>query len=95
MFTRFADNRLWDYRIFFLALEGFGTLLKSLGRLWLQHNMSLTEALGGFGKLWEPLGGCWKLWEALEDFSIRFGRFWKTLAGMGRLWEAFGGFRLF
>ena len=57
-----------------LALEGFGKLLKSLlggfGRLWLEHNMSLTEALGGFGKLWEPLGGCWKLWEALEGFGF-------------------------
>ena len=50
--------------------------------------MSLTEALGGFGKLWEPLGGCWKLWEALEGFSIRLGRLWKTLEGMGGLWEA-------
>ena len=39
---------LWEA----LALRGFGKLLKSLGRLWLQHSMSFTEALGGFGKFW-------------------------------------------
>ena len=43
---------LWEA----LALESFGKLwlwkaLGSFGRLWLQHSMSLTEALGGFGKL--------------------------------------------
>ena len=82
---------LWEA----LALDGFGKLLKRLGRLWLQHSMSLTEALGGFGKFWEPLGGCWKLWEALEGFGIRFGRLWKTLEGMGGLWEALVGFGMF
>ena len=60
--------------------------------------MSLTEALGGFGKFWEPLGSFGRVWEALGGFgrfwyaSEGFGRFWKALEGMGRLWEAFGCF---
>ena len=62
---------LWEA----LALEGFGKLLKSLGRLWLEHSMSLTEALGGFRKFWELLGGFGKLWEALGGS----GRLWKVL----------------
>ena len=61
-------------------------------RLWLQHSMSLTEALGGFGKFWE------RLWEALEGFGMlgkafrSFGRLWKAWEGFGRLWDALEGF---
>ena len=49
MFLEALDGfvMLWEA----LALEGFGKLLKSLGRPWLQHSMSLTEALGSFGSL--------------------------------------------
>ena len=88
---------LWEA----LALEGFGKLLKSFGgfgRLWLEHSMSLTEALGGVGKFWEPLGSFGRVWKALGGFgrllyaSESVGRFWKALEGMGRLREAFGCF---
>ena len=60
--------------------------------------MSLTEALGGFGKFWEPLGsfgrlleGFDKLWEVLG----RFGRIWKAWEGFGRLLNVLGGFGRF
>ena len=88
---------LWEA----LALEGFGKLLKSLGgfgRLWLEHSMSLTEALGGVGKFWEPLGSFGRVWEPLGGFrrlwyaSEGFGRFWKALECFGRL---LGGFWMF
>ena len=83
------------------ALEGFRKLLKALGsfgRLWLQHSMPLTEALGASGKFWEPLGGFGKFWEALGGSGrlwkalVGFGRPCKGLEGMGRLWEACGCF---
>ena len=83
---------LWEA----LALEGFGKLLKSLGRLWLQHRMCPTDALEGFGKLWELAGGFWKLWEALGGFGMlrkalegvgSFGRCWQALEGFGKLWQ--------
>ena len=47
---------------------------------------SLTEALGGFGKLWESLSE--RLWEALASF----GRLWYASEGFGRVWKALGGF---
>ena len=43
--------------------------------------MSLTEALGGFGKF---LGGFGKLWS--------FGRLWEALEGFGMLQKALEGF---
>ena len=51
--------------------------------------MSLTEALGGFRKLWEPcefleaLDGFVMLWEALA-----LAGFGKLLKSLGRVWEA-------
>ena len=65
---------LWEA----LALEGFGKLLKSLGRLWHDHSMSLTEALGGVGKFWEPLGSFGRVWEALAALK-GFGMLRKAL----------------
>ena len=81
---------LWET----LALEGFGKLLKSLGELCeavASASMSLTEALGGFGKFWEPLGSFGRVWEALEGFGM-FGRLWEVLEGFGRHGKALGGF---
>ncbi len=51
--------------------------------------MSLTEALGGFGKLWEVVEGFSMLQKVLS-----IGKLWKTLEGMGGLWEALVGFEL-
>ena len=45
--------------------------------------MSLTEALGGFGKVWESLEGFGRLWQALGGFGMRQKAF-------ERLWEGFG-----
>ena len=72
---------LWEA----LALEGFGKLLKSLGK----------EALGSSGKpleLWEGLQGSGRLWKSL----VCFGRLWEALAASVRVCKAlegFGGFR--
>ena len=64
--------------------------------------MSLTEALGGFGKFWEPLGSFGRvlkghgspsprLWEVLKGF----GMLRKALGGFGRHGKALGGFWMF
>ena len=90
---------LWDA----LALEGFGKLLKSLGRLWealasawyvpYRRSGRLREVLGPSGRPWEALGGFGKLWDALEGFGILckifecFGILWKILGGFGSLCE--------
>ena len=50
--------------------------------------MSLTEALGGFGKFWEPLGSFGRLCEALEGFVM----LWKALGIFGRHGKVLGGF---
>ena len=60
-------ERLW---------EAFEKPWGNFGRLWLQHSMSLTEALGSFGSLWEVLGGFGRLWEA---------RLWYASEGFGTL----------
>ena len=59
--------------------------------LWLEHSMSLTEALGGFGKFWEPLGNLvFLLLEPLQSVVRILGVleiFWKFFGSFERLWE--------
>ena len=87
IFTRFADNCLWEYRIFSFKNECLAQASRVFPLIF--HLFLLPEALQGFC---EALGGIARLWEALEG-SAGFARLCKALVGsLERLRKALGGF---
>ena len=78
MFKGFADNRLWEYRIFSFTKACLAQTSRVF--LWIFHLFLFLEALQGFVRLWEVLEGFGKFWEALEG-SAGFAKFCKALGG--------------
>ena len=89
MFTRFADNHLWEYHVF--SFEHARALHKSQVFAFTFHLFLLLEALQGFERYWKSLGGSGMVWKALEG-SADFARFCEALGVFERLREALGGF---
>ena len=78
IFTRFADNRLWEYRIFSFKKACLAQTSRVVP--WIFHLFLFLEALQGFVRLWQLLEGFGKFWEALEG-SAGFAKFCKALGG--------------
>ena len=67
IFTGFAENRLWECRIF--SFKYVGTPQKSRVFPFTFHLFLLLEALQGFERLWEVLEVFGRLWDGLEGFG--------------------------
>ena len=78
IFIGFADNRLWEYRIFSFTKACLAQTSRVF--LWIFHLFLFLEALQGSVRLWEVLEGFGKFWEALEG-SAGFAKFCKALGG--------------
>ena len=89
-FTGFAENRLWECRIF--SFKNARTSQKSRVFPFTCHLFLLLEALQGFVRLLEVLEVFGMVWKVLEGFAGfgGFVRLWAVLRGVegfGRLWE--------
>ena len=93
IFPGFADNRLWEYRIFLLKKACLAQTSRVF--LWIFLLFLFLEALQGFVRLWEVLEGFGKFLEALRVLLAlqSFARLWEALSGgLERLRKVLGGF---
>ena len=91
-FTGFAENRLWECRIF--SFKNARMSQKSRVFPFTCHLFLLLEALQGFVRLLEVLEVFGMVWKVLEGFA-GFGGFCEAMRSLERRGKALGGFGRF